>query len=244
MLDVVTSSGSLKAGDTFVSRVLDRDKGEKWESIYWQAGLNLVVEVRSGNSPKPDSRWSAWKQVANGSDLPATGDHYLVYRVRLDPSIKRSQPVDFRILDHDEPEGRQGPVETAPDVRLAGDRPSRETGHNRSSWMPARPLPGGPSPGRARSRGYAVRVVEVRTGGTSRPDASWSGWTPVANGGGLPTPSGRYMIYRTCFLTGTAPEKPLPYVVSVTTQKRSRRQGLVRRGRQRHGPARRRPARS
>src|SRR5262249_33743385 len=68
----------------------------------------------------------------------------------------------------------------------------------------------------------SMRVVEVRTGNTPTPDKTWSDWTPVANGGGIPT-AGRYLIYSTVVLTAnpSAPYSssilPVPFTMAIST---------------------------
>jgi methionine-rich copper-binding protein CopC len=47
-------------------------------------------------------------------------------------------------------------------------------------------------------------IVETRTGSSAAPDASWSSWTAVVNGGAVAGPSGRYFQYRARFVTGDA----------------------------------------
>jgi hypothetical protein len=44
-------------------------------------------------------------------------------------------------------------------------------------------------------------IVEVRTGNVAVPDASWSGWTTVSNGGTISSPSSQYLQYRVRIIT-------------------------------------------
>jgi hypothetical protein len=44
-------------------------------------------------------------------------------------------------------------------------------------------------------------VIQTRSGNTATPDATWSSWTTVANGGTVGSPSGRYLQYRIVFTT-------------------------------------------
>ena len=201
---VSSSSGSVAAGSTFLSTVLDnsQDNGQAatWDKIFvpkadLPSGVNLVVQVRTGNTATPDSTWSAWTAVANGGAVPNAGARYLQYRVSLNiPSGQTVRlPVGFDIdvtsVASTQPHAStkndrvaslptaSGPVLTG----IPGMSPTKpsvspvvcDAGQGMTwqslSWTTAS-LPSG-----------ATMVLEVSTGDTSTPDRTWSSWTPVAN---------------------------------------------------------------
>ena len=199
---------------TFISTVLDAGQASTWDKIFvpkadLPPGVKLVVEVRTGNTPTPDSTWSAFVEVHHGDAVPKADARYLQYSVSLDipPSKAVRLPVPFEIdltsvanTKAHEPKGtdRVGSLPTAsapvltgipgmsptepsvsPDVYDAGQGMTWQS----LSWTTAS-LPSG-----------ATMVLEVSTGDTSTPDRTWSAWTAVANGGDIPVP-GRYLQYR------------------------------------------------
>ncbi len=58
-----------------------------WGAVNWTeskpASTNVVVEVRTGNTPTPDGTWSAWTAVANGGMVPGGPTRYIQYQVSL-----------------------------------------------------------------------------------------------------------------------------------------------------------------
>ena len=202
---VFSSSGSVAAGSTFLSTVLDAGQVSTWDKIFvpkadLPPGVKLVVEVRTGNTPTPDSTWSAFVEVHHGDAVPKADARYLQYSVSLDipPSKAVRLPVPFEIdltsvanTKAHEPKGTDrvaslptasAPVLTgtpgisptepsmSPDVYDAGQGMTWQS----LSWTTAS-LPSG-----------ATLVLEVSTGDTPTPDRTWSAWTAVANGGRSP----------------------------------------------------------
>ena len=234
---VLSSSGSVAAGSTFLSTVLDnsQDNGQAatWDKIFvtkadLPPGVKLVVEVRTGNTPTPDSTWSAFAEVNHGDAVPKADARYLQYRVSLDipPSKAVRLPVPFEIdltsvanTKAHEPKGTDrvaslptasAPVLTgipgmsptkpsvSPDVYDAGQGMTWQS----LSWTTAS-LPSG-----------ATMVLEVSTGDTSTPDRTWSAWTAVANGGDIPVP-GRYLRYRVRVLAANSSLTTVPVKISL-----------------------------
>ena len=218
-VDVVTSKGSISLGDTFKSHVLDRDKGEKWESIYWQAnlapGMSLIVEIRGGNTPQPDSTWSNWTAVNNGVAVPIPSARYLKYRVRLNSSVPVMLPVDFTVWTTSSVKRVAAPPNPIQTIHSMG---SADVGDVfKSSVLDAgKSAVWGAISWTGQQPNGSVRVVEVRTGNNPTPDSTWSDWTPVGNGGGVPT-AGRYLRYRTVLLTAGNLSLPVPFDISITT---------------------------
>ncbi|MBV8608836.1 MAG: hypothetical protein JO034_15425 [Singulisphaera sp.] len=62
----------------------------------------------------------------------------------------------------------------------------------------------------------ATLVVEVSTGNTPTPDRTWSAWSAVGNGGGIPTPA-RYLRYRVRVLTASSSSTTVPVNISLTS---------------------------
>ena len=62
-------------------------------------GVKLVVEVRTGNTPTPDSTWSAFVAVNHGDAVPKADARYLQYRVSLNIPAGKSVrlPIPFNI---------------------------------------------------------------------------------------------------------------------------------------------------
>lgn len=77
----------------FTSRVLDAGTLADWHDAVWEADVpeptSLGVEVRTGDTCRPDRSWSPWRPLAqSGALVPATS-RYLQYRALLattDPS--------------------------------------------------------------------------------------------------------------------------------------------------------------
>ena len=192
------------------------------------AGVKLLVQVRTGNTPTPDSTWSPWTAVNHGNAVPKANARYLQYRVSLNiPSGQTVRlPVGFDIdvtsvanTKAHEPKGtdRVGSLPTAsapvltgipgmsptkpsvsPDVYDAGQGMTWQS----LSWTTAS-LPSG-----------ATMVLEVSTGDTSTPDRTWSAWTAVANGGDILVP-GRYLQYRVRVLAATSSLTTVPVQISL-----------------------------
>ena len=58
----------------------------------------------------------------------------------------------------------------------------------------------------------------TRTGNTSSPDGSWSGWAPVGVGGAIASPSGRYLQYQATLATADPTRTPEVESVTLTYQ--------------------------
>jgi phosphodiesterase/alkaline phosphatase D-like protein len=75
---------------TFVSRVLDGGESIAWGALNWDAsvpaGTTLAMRARAGETPTPDSSWSAWNSIgASGGPIGANG-RYLQYEASLTTS--------------------------------------------------------------------------------------------------------------------------------------------------------------
>ncbi len=77
----------------FTSRVLDAGTVADWHDAVWAAEVpertSLGIEVRSGDSPRPDRSWSRWRRLRQSGDVVGATSQYLQYRALLatdDPS--------------------------------------------------------------------------------------------------------------------------------------------------------------
>ena len=76
------------------------------KSVSWTAPLppstELAVEIRTGDTPKPDRTWSAWSAVGNGAVVVTPPARYLQYRVRLltAASSLNSVPLNITITSN------------------------------------------------------------------------------------------------------------------------------------------------
>jgi hypothetical protein len=84
----------------FTSRVLDAGSTADWQKLdvgsQSAAGTGVVIEIRTGPTPSPDSSWTAYTAVSAGADIPNSG-RYLQYRATLTGTTATS-PVLERIV--------------------------------------------------------------------------------------------------------------------------------------------------
>ncbi|HEX7319652.1 MAG TPA: FG-GAP-like repeat-containing protein [bacterium] len=74
--------------EDYVSSVFDAGEEVRWGIIDWDdslpSGSNIVMYVRSGDSPVPDSTWSGWDSLAKNDDIADSLDsRYLQYQAIL-----------------------------------------------------------------------------------------------------------------------------------------------------------------
>ena len=76
---------SYVSSGTFTSSVYNASTVATWQTASWTAnlpaGTTMTVEVRSGNTAKPDSTWSSWTTVTNGGQITCPPGTYLQYEV-------------------------------------------------------------------------------------------------------------------------------------------------------------------
>jgi hypothetical protein len=86
---------------TFLSSVFDAGRAATWGTASWVAtvpsGTTLTVQTRSGNTPTPDSTWSAWSAVSNGGTVSSPAGQYLQYRLVFTTTDPGLTPVLFSI---------------------------------------------------------------------------------------------------------------------------------------------------
>jgi hypothetical protein len=85
--------GTYAASGTFTSRVLDAKAAVTWGALSWDAGLpsgtTVTVRVRTGNTPTPDSTWTAYTTVAASGSQLSRSSRYLQYQVSFTTSGSR-----------------------------------------------------------------------------------------------------------------------------------------------------------
>jgi hypothetical protein len=59
-------------------------------------------------------------------------------------------------------------------------------------------------------------TVQVRSGNTATPDATWSAWTPVTNGGVVGSPSGRFLQCRVLMTSSSTSVTPILFDITFT----------------------------
>ena len=81
---------------TYFSRVFDGGGPADWGLVTWSAetpsGTNIIISVRTGNTPTPDESWGALIPITNGASIGANG-RYMQYRAELSTSDPGSTPV-------------------------------------------------------------------------------------------------------------------------------------------------------
>jgi len=237
---VSSTSGSVAAGGTFMSTVLDEGQAATWDKIFvpkadLPPGVRLVVEVRTGNTPTPDPTWSAFSVVNHGDAVPNphANPHnphtrYLQYRVSLNipPGKSLLLPIPFDIdITSAANSQAHGPSRTD---RVESSPVSAPVLAGNAGVSPTKPFesPEVQDAGQAatwKSVSWtadlppgATLVVEISTGNTLKPDRSWSAWLAASNGGEISTPA-RYLRYRLRVLTANSSLKTIPVNVSLTS---------------------------
>ncbi len=83
-------AGERSPRGTFVSRVLSGEHVTRWGALRWEGsqptGTKVSFEVRTGNSPRPDTTWSPWRAVDTESGRAAGGlapSRFIQYRATL-----------------------------------------------------------------------------------------------------------------------------------------------------------------
>jgi methionine-rich copper-binding protein CopC len=88
-------SYSTTQSGTFTSEVFNAGASVNWGNVSWTAtlptGTSITVQVSVGNTPTPDSSWSAWMTLANNSSVGQTGQ-YIQYRIILTTTVASAAP--------------------------------------------------------------------------------------------------------------------------------------------------------
>ena len=81
---------------TFTSRIFDKTDSTAWGTVFWTdsipAGTSLLVVARGGNTSLPDTSWSAYQPMVNGTPAGITS-RYLQYKVNLSTTNSGLTPV-------------------------------------------------------------------------------------------------------------------------------------------------------
>jgi hypothetical protein len=97
-LDWLTLGASSPATGTFDSRVLQaNDPRAVWGSLTTTPASSGVTtfKTRTGNTPTPDSTWSAWQPVGNGGAIQRRGGQYIQYEAQLDSATANLDSVSI-----------------------------------------------------------------------------------------------------------------------------------------------------
>uniref|UniRef100_A0A832I353 DUF4082 domain-containing protein n=1 Tax=Eiseniibacteriota bacterium TaxID=2212470 RepID=A0A832I353_UNCEI len=85
------------AAGEFTSRVYDSGGIATWERLTWTAdapaGTALAMAVRRGDTPSPDSSWSAFQPVASSGDIVGGTSRYVQVRAQLSSSDPAATPA-------------------------------------------------------------------------------------------------------------------------------------------------------
>jgi archaellum component FlaG (FlaF/FlaG flagellin family) len=74
--------------EDYLSSIYDAGEETAWGIIEWDDSLppqsDVLMDVRTGNTPTPDSTWSGWDSVGNGENIPdSLMSQYIQYRAHL-----------------------------------------------------------------------------------------------------------------------------------------------------------------
>ena len=74
--------------EAYLSSVFDPQQTAAWGNVYWLAqvpsGSSLLMELKTGDTPDPDSTWSEWVEIGWGGNIPDTLDsRYIQYRTLM-----------------------------------------------------------------------------------------------------------------------------------------------------------------
>ncbi len=92
------------ASGSYESEILDFGSHLGFTTVDYNAtirtGTSLTVELRSGNTVKPDGSWSAWAVYANAADISAYGtNRYVQYKVNMTANGTTDQSPSFYSID-------------------------------------------------------------------------------------------------------------------------------------------------
>ena len=178
-----------------------------------------MAAFTSGNEGDPPQIYAAsgaWSGETHTTPLPALRLG-VPHRFRIE---WRPSSVDFyadgvRVAQHAQTDTIDGPLRPVfSDYGLFGAAIHvdwlRMGSYSASGAMTSRVLDSGPGANRWQTltsqrslpTGSAV-AFETRSGGTSRPDSSWSAWQPVGAGGAIASPAARFIQYRASMTSST-----------------------------------------
>jgi hypothetical protein len=95
---------------TYLSKVLDAESPARWGRVWWTGSRDVLIETRSGNTGKPDGKWSAFRrleQVAqhgreNAGKVQSPPARYLQYRATLPSRASNLQDISLYYLPHNQ----------------------------------------------------------------------------------------------------------------------------------------------
>ena len=85
----------------FTSRVFDAGAAAQWHGLVWDAdtpaGTSMSIEVRTGDTARPEGQWTPWRPLARSGDAIGTTARYLQYRAGLATTDPSWTPVLHRV---------------------------------------------------------------------------------------------------------------------------------------------------
>ena len=85
------------ASGTFLSRVFDGVGTVPWGTVTWASnlpsGTSLVISVRQGNTPTPDSTWTPFTTITSSGATIGGNSRYLQYQAQLATTTAGQTPV-------------------------------------------------------------------------------------------------------------------------------------------------------
>jgi hypothetical protein len=95
MVDWIRMSPYAASG-VYHSGIYDAGATVAWQNVTWVAdmfpGTNLVVDVRTGDTPTPDATWTPFRAVANGAAITSSG-RYAQFRLTLSTTAPTATPA-------------------------------------------------------------------------------------------------------------------------------------------------------
>jgi hypothetical protein len=92
--------GQYAASGTFTSRVFDAQSTVVWDALSWDAavpaGATLTVKVRAGDTPTPDTNWTAFATIASSGGSIGQTRRYVQYQLTLTSTGSRFTTAQVR----------------------------------------------------------------------------------------------------------------------------------------------------
>lgn len=120
-----------KSKGTYSSSIFNAQDAVKWDTISWLADTveetaaeeeGTKIAIRTGNTELPDTTWSEWLQVINGSSIPdSLASQYIQYQAEFITDFKTMPYLDKIEIHYSEIGIEEEPVEVEPETLLIID---------------------------------------------------------------------------------------------------------------------------
>ena len=95
---------------TYLSKVLDAESPARWGHVWWTGSRDVLIETRSGNTGKPDGKWSTFERLEpvaqhgreNAGQVRSPAARYLQYRATLPSRASTLQDISLYYLPHNQ----------------------------------------------------------------------------------------------------------------------------------------------